>query len=271
MACDAVVGVSRIVFGPCVSPVGGLAVDQQAALLARPPLPGGGSGEVHLRKRGVPARQHRGSSPVRSTSGLTTSVAWTVRGENRFLYRRTGLGCRVRGALARRSRARSGASGLGHSPAPACRLRRGGDRVPRLAGLGAPCWRRRPRRRSSAWDWGPAVARTSSPRPWPRASPRRSRYSPSRWPPPRRALARPPRRRRSVTVPAGWCRRTADLLQAPVEVTSTPTPPRSGWPRSPGWAPGSAARWLRRSARLRWTGSPSRRSPPSRQQNASPS
>ncbi len=77
VACDEAIGTTSA-FGADV-PVGGLVVDQQAALLAqRCHAPGEakctfGTGAFLL--------AHNGSQAPRSVSGLTTSVAWRVRGE----------------------------------------------------------------------------------------------------------------------------------------------------------------------------------------------
>jgi glycerol kinase len=73
--CDQIVG-STDVFGPTI-PVAGLIVDQQAALLAESCLDQGqgkctfGTGAFLLAQLG--------GKPARSTSGLTTSVAWRLR------------------------------------------------------------------------------------------------------------------------------------------------------------------------------------------------
>ncbi len=77
VACDEVVGQTSL-FGASV-PVCGLMVDQQAALLAQACLEAGtakctfGTGAFLL--------ANVGSRAVRSTAGLTTSVAWTMRGQ----------------------------------------------------------------------------------------------------------------------------------------------------------------------------------------------
>jgi glycerol kinase len=75
VGCDQIVG-STDVFGPTI-PVAGLIVDQQAALLAESCLQPGdakctfGTGAFLLAQLG--------GTPARSTSGLTTSVAWRLR------------------------------------------------------------------------------------------------------------------------------------------------------------------------------------------------
>jgi glycerol kinase len=81
VACDQIVG-ETTVFGDSPIPVAGLVVDQQAALLAEACLEPGaakctfGTGAFLLAQLGDDA--------VRSTAGLTTSVAWTLR--NRTSY-----------------------------------------------------------------------------------------------------------------------------------------------------------------------------------------
>jgi glycerol kinase len=80
VACDEVVGTTRA-FGDEV-PVAGLVVDQQAALLAERCLEPGtakctfGTGAFLLAQLGEHA--------VRSTAGLTTSVAWRLRGHTSY-------------------------------------------------------------------------------------------------------------------------------------------------------------------------------------------
>ena len=80
VGCDQVVG-STTAFGPKI-PVAGLIVDQQAALLAEACLQPGtakctfGTGAFLLAQAGTTA--------VRSTHGLTTSVAWRLRGETPY-------------------------------------------------------------------------------------------------------------------------------------------------------------------------------------------
>ena len=75
VGCDQIMG-STDVFGPTI-PVAGLIVDQQAALLAESCLEPGdakctfGTGAFLLAQLG--------GTPARSTSGLTTSVAWRLR------------------------------------------------------------------------------------------------------------------------------------------------------------------------------------------------
>ncbi|AZK98041.1 MULTISPECIES: FGGY family carbohydrate kinase [Streptomyces] len=79
-ACDEIVGTTRA-FGREI-PVAGIVVDQQAALLAEGCLEAGeakctyGTGAFLLANTGTEA--------VRSTSGLTTSVAWRARGRTPY-------------------------------------------------------------------------------------------------------------------------------------------------------------------------------------------
>lgn len=80
VACDEIVGTTSL-FGPEV-PVCGLIVDQQAALLAQACLEAGtakctfGTGAFLL--------ANVGESAVRSSTGLTTSVAWRLRGRTPY-------------------------------------------------------------------------------------------------------------------------------------------------------------------------------------------
>ncbi len=79
-SCDALIGETSA-FGGSIA-VGGVIVDQQAALLAEGCLEVGeakctyGTGAFLLMNTGVAA--------PRSTNGLTTSVAWTIRGESKY-------------------------------------------------------------------------------------------------------------------------------------------------------------------------------------------
>jgi glycerol kinase len=81
VACDQIVGETNV-FGPNNIPVGGLIVDQQAALLAESCLEPGaakctfGTGAFLLAQLG--------SRPTRSGAGLTTSVAWQLRGNTSY-------------------------------------------------------------------------------------------------------------------------------------------------------------------------------------------
>jgi glycerol kinase len=77
---DAIVGTTRAFGGEL--PVTGLIVDQQAALLGEACIEAGtakctfGTGAFLL--------AHTGTNPVRSTAGLTTSVAWRLRGQTPY-------------------------------------------------------------------------------------------------------------------------------------------------------------------------------------------
>ena len=77
VGCDQIIG-ETTAFGPSPIPVAGLIVDQQAALLAESCLDPGaakctfGTGAFLLAQLG--------DNPARSAAGLTTSVAWTLRG-----------------------------------------------------------------------------------------------------------------------------------------------------------------------------------------------
>jgi glycerol kinase len=79
--CDQIVGETDV-FGPLAIPVGGLIVDQQAALLAESCLEPGaakctfGTGAFLLAQLG--------GRPTRSSTGLTTSVAWRLRGDTSY-------------------------------------------------------------------------------------------------------------------------------------------------------------------------------------------
>lgn len=79
-ACDELIGMTSA-FGGSI-PVGGVIVDQQAALLSEGCLSVGeakctyGTGAFLL--------MNTGSAAPRSTNGLTTSVAWTIRGESKY-------------------------------------------------------------------------------------------------------------------------------------------------------------------------------------------
>ncbi|TCP48472.1 glycerol kinase [Tamaricihabitans halophyticus] len=80
VACDEVIG-ETTAFGRAI-PVGGLVVDQQAALLAQSCLDPGeakctfGTGAFLL--------TNMGTSAARSTAGLASSVAWRVRGQTTY-------------------------------------------------------------------------------------------------------------------------------------------------------------------------------------------
>lgn len=133
-ANDEIVGTTAA-FGPDI-PVGGIVVDQQAALLAEACLESGmakctfGTGAFLL--------SNTGTTPVRSTTGLTSSVAWRVGGVDSFcidgqVYTAasavkwlTSLGV-ISGATEMDAVAESDNGGV------LC--------VPALAGLAAPWWK----------------------------------------------------------------------------------------------------------------------------------
>jgi len=79
-ACDELIG-STSAFGGAI-PVGGVIVDQQAALLAEGCV---GVGEAKCTYgTGAFLLMNTGTAAPRSTNGLTTSVAWTIRGESKY-------------------------------------------------------------------------------------------------------------------------------------------------------------------------------------------
>jgi len=130
---DQIVG-STDVFGPTI-PVTGLIVDQQAALLAESCLDPGsakctfGTGAFLLAQLGA--------NPARSTSGLTTSAAWLLRGRTSYC---------VDGQVYTAASAVRWAIDLGLVPAAdqldtvAADSSDGVLCVPALAGLAAPWW-----------------------------------------------------------------------------------------------------------------------------------
>ncbi|WP_067176934.1 FGGY family carbohydrate kinase [Microtetraspora niveoalba] len=133
-ACDEVVGTTRAFGGEI--PVGGLIVDQQAALLAEGCLRPGeakctyGTGAFLL--------ANTGGHAVRSGSGLTTSVAWRARGGTSYcvdgqVYTAASA-VRWLGDLG----FIGGAADLDTLAAPDSQ---GALFVPALAGLAAPWWR----------------------------------------------------------------------------------------------------------------------------------
>lgn len=77
---DEIVGTTDV-FGPSL-PVAGLIVDQQAALLAESCLTAGSAKCTY--GTGAFLLAQLGGDPVRSTSGLTTSVAWRLRDETSY-------------------------------------------------------------------------------------------------------------------------------------------------------------------------------------------
>lgn len=116
-------------------PVGGIVVDQQAALLAQACLLPGmakctfGTGAFLL--------ANTGSDPVRSTSGLTTSVAWRIGGTDTFCVD----GQVYTAASAVRWLASLGViAGAQELDAVAATDNQGVLCVPALAGLAAPWW-----------------------------------------------------------------------------------------------------------------------------------
>lgn len=134
VAGDEVVGTTDV-FGAPV-PVAGLVVDQQAALLAEGCLTPGtakctfGTGAFLL--------ANTGDKAVRSTSGLTTSVAWRARGSTPYC---------VDGQVYTAASAVGWMEDLGFIAAPsdidrvAASDAEGALCVPALAGLAAPWWR----------------------------------------------------------------------------------------------------------------------------------
>jgi glycerol kinase len=131
--CDQIIG-STDAFGPTI-PVAGLIVDQQAALLAESCLTPGdakttfGTGAFLLAQLGTNA--------ARSTSGLTTSVAWRLRGHTSYC---------VDGQVYTAASAVRWAVDLGLVPSAndidtvAAASSDGVLCVPALAGLAAPWW-----------------------------------------------------------------------------------------------------------------------------------
>jgi glycerol kinase len=133
VANDVLIGTTSA-FGAEV-PVGGLVVDQQAALLAESCFEAGmakctfGTGAFLL--------ANTGSTAVRSRSGLTTSVAWRVAGEDTFCVD----GQVYTAASAVRWLASLGViSGAEELDVVAASDARGVLCVPALAGLAAPWW-----------------------------------------------------------------------------------------------------------------------------------
>lgn len=132
--CDEAVGVTRA-FGPEMV-VAGLVVDQQAALLAEACIDAGsakctfGTGAFLL--------ANLGSAPVRSASGLTTSIAWRARGDLSYC---------LDGQVYTAGSAVRWLQDLGLITDPsqldlkAARQSDGTLCVPSLAGLAAPWWR----------------------------------------------------------------------------------------------------------------------------------
>jgi len=133
VGCDEIIG-STDVFGPRL-PVAGLIVDQQAALLAESCL------EPGLAKctygTGAFLVAQLGGDPARSNSGLTTSVAWRLRGLTSYC---------IDGQVYTAAAAVRWATDLGlvesaeHLDVTAALSSDGALCVPALAGLAAPWW-----------------------------------------------------------------------------------------------------------------------------------
>lgn len=130
---DEIVGTTDV-FGPTL-PVAGLIVDQQAALLAESCLEAGSAKCTY--GTGAFLLAQLGSEPVRSTSGLTTSVAWRLRGATSYC---------IDGQVYTAASAVRWAVELGLVPAAdqidsaAAESSDGVLCVPALAGLAAPWW-----------------------------------------------------------------------------------------------------------------------------------
>ncbi|KGI68992.1 FGGY family carbohydrate kinase [Mycolicibacterium rufum] len=133
VACDQIVGHTDV-FGPTL-PVGGLIVDQQAALLAESCLEAGSAKCTY--GTGAFLLAQLGTEPVRSRWGLTTSVAWRLREETAYC---------VDGQVYTAASAVRWAVDLGLVPAAdqidavAAPSSDGVLCVPALAGLAAPWW-----------------------------------------------------------------------------------------------------------------------------------
>ncbi|GLP76688.1 carbohydrate kinase [Mycobacterium antarcticum] len=134
VASDAVVGTTDA-FGPTVA-VGGLIVDQTAALLAQRCLSPGTAKCTF--GTGVFLLANVGSKAIRSTAGLTCSSAWTLRGESTYC---------VDGQAYTAASAVRWLQDIGLIDAPtdldaiAENDSRGVLFIPALAGLAAPWWR----------------------------------------------------------------------------------------------------------------------------------
>ncbi len=130
---DEIIG-STDLFGPTL-PVAGLIVDQQAALLAESCLEPGSAKCTY--GTGAFLLAQLGGEPVRSTSGLTTSVAWRLRGRTSYC---------VDGQVYTAASAVRWAVDLGLVPSAdqidsaAAESSDGVLCVPALAGLAAPWW-----------------------------------------------------------------------------------------------------------------------------------
>lgn len=130
---DEIIGTTEV-FGPEL-PVTGLVVDQQAALLAESCLTAGSAKCTY--GTGAFLLAQLGSDPVRSTSGLTTSVAWRLRDETSYC---------IDGQVYTAASAIRWAVDLGLIPSAdqidtaAAESSDGVLCVPALAGLAAPWW-----------------------------------------------------------------------------------------------------------------------------------
>lgn len=133
VANDQIVGTTDA-FGPTL-PVAGLIVDQQAALFAENCLDAGSAKCTY--GTGAFLLAQLGTEPVRSGSGLTTSVAWQLRGQTSYC---------IDGQVYTAASAIRWAVDLGLVPSAdqidsaAARSSDGVVCVPALAGLAAPWW-----------------------------------------------------------------------------------------------------------------------------------
>jgi glycerol kinase len=133
VGCDEIIG-STDVFGPRLQ-VAGLIVDQQAALLAESCLEPGSAKCTY--GTGAFLLAQLGGDPARSSSGLTTSVAWRLRGHTSYC---------VDGQVYTAAAAVRWAVDLGLVPsaedldAAAASSSDGALCIPALAGLAAPWW-----------------------------------------------------------------------------------------------------------------------------------
>jgi len=134
VACDEIVGETEA-FG-AAAPVGGLIVDQPAALIAEGCLEAGSAKCTY--GTGAFLLGNTGTDAVRSEVGLTTSVGWRARGETRFY---------LDGQVYTAASAVRWLTDLGVISGPADLDRLAADDgggalfVPGLAGLAAPWWR----------------------------------------------------------------------------------------------------------------------------------
>jgi glycerol kinase len=131
--CDQIIGETDV-FGPTI-PVAGLIVDQQAALLAESCLEPGAAKCTY--GTGAFLLAQLGGTPALSSSGLTTSVAWRLRGQSSYC---------ADGQVYTAASAVRWAIDLGLVPAAdqldtvAAEPSDGVLCVPALAGLAAPWW-----------------------------------------------------------------------------------------------------------------------------------